>query len=367
MTDSFVWTKNFETGQPKVDEQHQKLVKLINQFGHHVAENDLECDEFEHVFQELSDYADYHFRDEEEMMSRVGLDNRSLAPHIMSHHYYLDEVRSMHSALSPNNPGAAQYLLDFLTQWLVYHILGVDQNVAKQIVAIKSGLTPAEAYKKEEREADKATEPLLAALNGLFHQVSVRNKELVKLNASLDAKVKERTQALSYANHHLEVIASTDVLTGLPNRRYGMQRLSVLWQESQEANTPLVCIMVDADYFKEINDHHGHEAGDTVLRELARTLQHELRTDDIVFRLGGDEFLIICPNTSQEGGLYLAGNLRKKVSELRIRVGEGSWKGSISLGVAARTSELNNHEELLRLADKAVYTAKEDGRNCVRG
>ncbi|MCK5687611.1 GGDEF domain-containing protein, partial [Myxococcota bacterium] len=168
------------------------------------------------------------------------------------------------------------------------------------------------------------------------------------------------------ANLYLEKLASTDAMTSLSNRRYGLQQLSLLWDESAKAETPIVCIMADTDYFKEINDNYGHEAGDLVLCQVATTLQDAIRSDDILCRLGGDEFLIICPNTDQKGGLYVAEILRKKISELQILVGDGSWKGSISLGVAARTPEQKNYEELLRLADKAVYRAKKDGRNCVR-
>jgi hemerythrin len=364
--EAFRWDKHFVTGISGVDQEHHRLVDIINQFGRLLATNELAFDDIEAVLKELSDYAQYHFEEEEELMSRIGIDQRHLDLQIEEHQNFIQEVVSMHAGISPDHPDAAKHLLDFLTQWLAYHILGSDQNMARQMKAIQSGASPAEAYEAEERGRDSATEPLLVALNGLFHQVSARNKELVQLNQSLEAKVAERTKELSEANLHLEELALTDVLTGLPNRRHAMRQLTDLWSKSVESDTPLVCKMIDADHFKEVNDTHGHDAGDLVLRELAKTLQHAVRNDDIVCRLGGDEFFIICPDTDQDGGMHIAELARKAVSELRIPTGDGVWNGSISIGLAARCPDMESHEDLIMAADKGVYAAKRDGKNCVR-
>jgi len=366
MEESFHWDKHFVTGVLEVDEQHHHLVDIINQFGCLLADNKLVFDDIETVFQELSDYAQYHFQEEEALMSQVGIDQRHLDDHIDLHQSFIQEVVSMHAGISPDNPDAAKHLLDFLTQWLAYHILGSDQNMARQMKAIQSGASPAEAYQAEERGRDSATEPLLVALNGLFYQVSARNKELVQLNQTLEAKVAERTRELLEANLHLEELALTDVLTGLPNRRHAMRRLTDLWSESKKSDTPLVCMMIDADHFKEVNDTHGHDAGDLVLCELAKTLQHAIRTDDIVCRLGGDEFFIICPDTDQDGAMHIAELARKAVSALRVPTGDGVWNGSISIGLATRVPGMQDHESLIKSADKGVYAAKRDGKNCVR-
>jgi len=363
---SFHWDKHFVTGLLDVDQQHHHLVDLINKFGNLLAANELAFDDVEVIFKELADYAHYHFQDEEVLMSRIGIDKRHLDSHIEEHQDFLQEVTSMHADISPDNPNAAKYLLDFLTHWLAYHILGADQNMARQIDAIQAGLNSHEAYEKEERERNNATEPLLVALNCLFQQVSLRNKELVQLNRSLEEKVAERTIAILEANRHLEELALTDVLTGLPNRRHAMRSLAALWEESIQAQTPLVCMMIDADHFKEVNDTYGHDAGDVVLCELAKTLQHALRNDDIVCRLGGDEFLVVCPNTDHAGGMHIAELIHKMVSELRIATGNGVWHGSISVGVVARTPEIKSYEELIKVADKGVYAAKNAGKNCVR-
>jgi hemerythrin len=124
-------------------------------------------------------------------------------------------------------------------------------------------------------------------------------------------------------------------------------------------------MMVDADGFKQINDNYGHDAGDEVLRQLSKNLRFSMRTDDIVCRLGGDEFLIICPQTSQEGALNAAEFMRQTVATLRIQAEKGVWKGSVSIGVASRSPDMQGPEDLIKAADEGVYIAKRNGRNCV--
>jgi len=365
--ESFHWDKNFETGIQTVDEQHQHLVKLINQFGNLLAANTLKFGDIEALFKELAEYALYHFKTEEELIAEIGIDQRHIAHHIDEHQGFLNEVTLMHSGISTEHPDAAKHLLSFLTHWLAYHILGSDQDMAKQIQEIKQGSSPEEAFDTMERSRDGATEPLLLALNGLFQQVSARNRELLLLNQSLEEKVEARTKDLSKANFKLEELANTDVLTGLPNRRHALYQLDEIWDTMVKNDMPLSCMMIDADHFKEINDTYGHDAGDTVLHELAKTLKYSVRNDDIVSRLGGDEFLIICPNTDQQGGLNVAETVRKSVSELRVPTsGEGCWVGSVSIGLAARTPEMSSYEDLIKAADNSVYKAKRAGKNCVR-
>lgn len=253
----------------------------------------------------------------------------------------------------------------FLIYWLAYHILGSDQSLARQIAAIRGGQDPEAAFHTEERLKASAVAPLVRALSGLFRQVSERNRALQELNQTLEARVEERTRELALANQQLEEVAVTDVLTGLPNRRYALRRLAQAWQESAGAGQTMACLMVDADGFKEVNDWHGHDAGDRVLRELARCLRHGVRTDDVVCRLGGDEFLVICPHTPQDGALQLGEKLRAAVAELRVAVGDGVWKGSVSVGVAARSGAMQSPDALVNAADQGVYAAKRAGRNRV--
>ena len=165
--------------------------------------------------------------------------------------------------------------------------------MSRQVKQVQAGVDPKTAYEREEKKQDSSTEPLLKALNGLFEQVSDRNKELLELNQCLEDKVKERTKQLSKANKQLEELSLTDPLTQLPNRRCAIRKLKAYWQESTYNQEPLVCIMIDADNFKQVNDSAGHDAGDRLLVELAQTLNDSFRSDDLVCRLGGDEFFVI--------------------------------------------------------------------------
>ncbi|MCP3874664.1 MAG: bacteriohemerythrin [Desulfobacteraceae bacterium] len=364
--DSFQWGEHFLTGVSDVDNQHKHLVDLINELGRSLTEDGILIQDVDDIYNELSEYAVHHFQEEENLMSKIKLDALHLNRHIDVHKGFLDDVISIYSNISQDNLDPASDLLRFLTHWLAYHILGDDQDMAKQIKAIKSGVSPREAYDKLEQERACATAPLLEALNGLFELVTTRNKELKQLNESLEEKIELRTRELSEANRHLEELSLTDVLTGLPNRRHAIRCLSKLWEEALQNDSPLVCMMIDADHFKEVNDTYGHDAGDAVLIELAKTLQHALRSDDTVCRLGGDEFFIICPNTDKEGGMHIAELTRKAVSELRVPTGGEPWHGSISIGVASRSPDMKKIEELMKDADTGVYAAKEAGKNCVK-
>lgn len=364
--ESFTWGTNFETGIREVDDQHCKLVELINSLGAGLAEND-EADRLvDKLLLELVNYAQYHFRDEEGLMFRYGLDSRHCDQHLSAHKRFIDDVTYMVQQSKKGDADDGKSLLEFLIHWLAYHILGCDKNMARQIAAISSGSSPAEAYLAGEKSVSESTKPLLAALNGLFQQVSKRNTELSFLNQNLESIVEERTRELVKANADLEILALTDALTELPNRRHALLQLHHLWNESRQLNGHLACMVIDADGFKTINDTFGHDAGDIVLMRLARELQHSVRSDDIVCRMGGDEFLIICPNTPLEGALHIAELTRDKIAGLRIPAGQGFWPGSISVGVAVNGNGISSIDDLLKAADDAVYIAKNDGRNCVR-
>lgn len=385
MSQTFPWTPRFETGLAEVDHQHRQLVALINALGEQVREDlDVRRDDIAALYRELRDYAVYHFAEEERLMAEEGLDGGYVEQHRAQHRYYLEEVERLYGRLSAEAGAEIQSILKFLTSWLVYHILGTDQAMARQMERIHGGMSPREALLAEEDDEQGATEPLLAALHGLFEQVAQRNRELQALNEGLEQRVAARTEelaglvarleqekaqsqrlgeALAVANRHLEDLANTDVLTGLPNRRHAMAQLERLWREADGA---LAVIMIDADDFKPVNDAYGHDAGDEVLKRVAERLRHAVRSDDLVCRMGGDEFLIICPHTSPAGAEQVAAKAWDLINSLRVAVGDGEWRGSISVGVAHRQGGAKDLAELIKDADEAVYAAKRAGRNCIR-
>ncbi|MCW9049159.1 MAG: bacteriohemerythrin [Deltaproteobacteria bacterium] len=364
--DVFQWNKNFETGIAEVDRQHHHLVDITNKFGGLIAQDNVRPDDIKSLFEELVSYAQYHFDEEEKIMHAAGIDERHIREHEKVHQGFFQDVALLHKEVLSERSINEKDLFEFLINWLIYHMLGTDKNLARQIDAISNGISNSEAYATKEQNADVATASLLKSLNTLFNQVSSRNRQLAELNQSLESKVEQRTQALFDTNRKLEELATTDVLTGLANRRFAMQALERLWDPVGQPPGELSCMLIDADHFKEINDSFGHDAGDTVLCELAKHLRHAVRTDDIVCRLGGDEFFIICPKTDKDGLLYIAKRMHEQIAELNIPVPGGTWRGSISVGIAVRTRAMTKPEELIKAADNGVYAAKKAGKNCVK-
>lgn len=363
---AFRWDPCFLTGLPTVDEQHHYLVDIINQFGEHLMRpQGASQDEVERLIDELKRYTIYHFDDEEALMLRTGMDARFVASHQEEHAQFLQDVIQMHASLAPDKHESALGLLNFLTNWLAYHILGTDQLMVWLIKASEAGTSADDAFANYRNSRDPATATLLQAMKHLVAQVSERNRTLFELNQTLEARVARRTLALSEINQRLESMAMTDVLTGLPNRRQAMLVLEREWQNASAKQTTLACMMIDADGFKQVNDTCGHDAGDEVLRRLARCLCAAVRNDDVVCRLGGDEFLIICINTPLDGALLGAEKVRQQVAALRVPSGNGQWIGSISVGVAASNATQLGVEALLKAADEGVYLAKARGRNVV--
>lgn len=364
--ESLHWDKNFETGLEEVDGQHEKLVALINLLNEKLsAKSGTAYADIEDVFAQLVAYTQYHFGAEEKMMEEVGLDARFVTQHIEAHLDFLNEVLRMHQGISPQDQRGALGMMSYLVHWLAFHILGMDKSMARQMAAIQAGQNVADIFLDEARINEKVIEPLLNALSDVFMKVSEQNRELLELNQSLELKVEARTRSLFQANKRLEEMALTDVLTGLPNRRHAMERLGREWEACTRIGAPLACMMIDADGFKQINDSYGHDAGDEVLRQLARQLRYAVRTDDVVCRLGGDEFLILCPNTPLPGAMHIAELLRKSIDALRVPAGTGEWKGSVSVGVAVRAPDMHSLEDLIKAADESVYAAKRNGRNRV--
>lgn len=363
---TFEWTSDFDTHLPVVDKQHHHLVDLINRLGDAFGDHEVDPTQLQLLFLELADYAKKHFDDEEQLMVDSGIDERHVTRHKSVHSHFLDDINAIYAAGKNHVDQCGADMLDYLTHWLTFHILGQDQDMAHQIEAVRNGMSASEAFDRYERPRDEAIEPLLSALNRMLQQLSERNQELVDLNRTLEARVAERTEELSRANQELKALSLTDALTGLSNRRHAMLQLDTLWTEARERGVPISALMIDADYFKQVNDQYGHDAGDDVLVELSRALKNTIRTDDLVFRLGGDEFLVLCPNTDFEGAMNVAASLLDRIAVLRVATGDGFWKNSISIGVATSNAGMHEFDELIKAADDSLYLAKDAGRGCAR-
>ena len=162
-------------------------------------------------------------------------------------------------------------------------------------------------------------------------------------------------------------LAVTDQLTGLHNRRYMTGQLDALVARAVRGGEPVAALLIDIDHFKQINDNYGHDAGDEVLREFALRVASNVRAIDLPCRYGGEEFVVIMPDTPIDGAHIVAERIRQNVSGTPFRVNnrEELLTVTISIGVAATIGEGDTPEALLKRADQGVYEAKASGRNKV--
>jgi diguanylate cyclase (GGDEF)-like protein len=173
-----------------------------------------------------------------------------------------------------------------------------------------------------------------------------------------------RQKAESEARH--------DFLTGLPNRQAYQERIAQEGERSKRYNRNLAILMVDIDDFKQVNDRHGHDCGDVVLQKVAGHLAQNLRNVDFVARTGGEEFVVILPETDLEGALQVASRLRLAVKENPIEAAPGLLSVTVSVGVSSGViTDPASHQQMVVDADQALYVAKRSGKDrvetlCVR-
>jgi two-component system, cell cycle response regulator len=177
-------------------------------------------------------------------------------------------------------------------------------------------------------------------------------------------RAQEMQEQLLTREHDLEAMAYYDELTGVANRRFVLRQLHALLSRARRHDQALSVVLLDADRFKALNDRHGHGAGDDVLRGLADRLRSRVREEDVVARFGGEEFLVVLPDTSAEGAAIAAEDLRASVAAEPFPVGRFALRLTVSVGWATWRGE--SLERLVARADRGLYAAKEAGRDCVR-
>jgi diguanylate cyclase (GGDEF)-like protein len=182
----------------------------------------------------------------------------------------------------------------------------------------------------------------------------------------LHLKLLRTQRELTRKNQELQRLSRTDVLTGLPNRREIDRILEAELKRSRRYGVPFAVAMGDIDFFKVVNDEHGHPVGDLVLQRVAHALREVVRETDCGGRFGGEEFLAVLGSNDDEGARIFADRWRRRVEELKIDLDSGeSISVTISVGIASWKPEIESVEPIIQQADVALYRAKAAGRNRV--
>jgi diguanylate cyclase (GGDEF)-like protein len=186
----------------------------------------------------------------------------------------------------------------------------------------------------------------------------------------LETLLKEKedlTQKLQAANEQLATLAATDGLTGLLNKRSLEEALARDLARADRTESSIGLVMVDVDFFKKVNDTHGHQVGDEVLKAVSQILCSSLRTGDVAARYGGEEFMTVLPGSDAEGALIVAERIRKRLEQTEIQTSVGPLRVTASFGVASvRGPDCRTcAKDLVARADAALYEAKRAGRNRV--
>jgi len=199
-------------------------------------------------------------------------------------------------------------------------------------------------------------------------ELSARVKSMLRIKALQD-ELMEKNDRLMSMNERLQELSMTDALTGIYNRLFFQKRFSYEFQRANRYRVQLAVIIMDLDHFKRINDTYGHQFGDFVLKRVGALLLATVRQVDIVARYGGEEIVVVCPETNPQQVQVVAERIRAVIETEEFTQDGRSARVTTSIGVAVYPDlkdRIRNMDDFLKLADEALYVAKDDGRNRVR-
>ena len=271
---------------------------------------------------------------------------------------------------------AEDFFRDLIIKYLLNHMPSqqVEELLKKLLNQMDLWVKQTEKNQKAIKDSveDIQTEEIPIKIKNTLEQeiIPAINDILVNTN-SIKEEAFEASSEIELLRNQLEqayTIAKTDELTKLPNRRSFNEEAQNMLARTLKKEFLFSMILIDIDFFKFINDEHGHLVGDSVLRYIANLLKKETKGKDFVGRYGGEEFVVLLPYTNYQNAMLVADSLRKKISAITLKVKNAgtSLKLNISAGVATYNQK-DNIETMLERADKALYSAKNNGRNQVKG
>lgn len=237
-------------------------------------------------------------------------------------------------------------------------------RICSQIRTIEQSRTLPILLLAEEADRPRVVRGLDLGVNDFVMRPIERNE----LSARVRSQVRRQRYAATLRDsvNNTLALAITDELTGLYNRRYFDRHLSLMLEKAREQNRDMAILLIDMDYFKSVNDTYGHDVGDAVLREFAMRLRRNIRGVDLACRFGGEEFVVLMPDTDYSQAQNVAERVRQAVAEQKFASGSSiALPVTVSIGLALNEGEHDTPEVMLKRADIALYRAKREGRNRV--
>ncbi len=357
----FPWNKNFEIGNPQIDEEHKVLVRLLNKLA-----NTLIMDqpvEINDAFAELAQYADHHFEAEEIIWSEYFHDDSWFSSHQLRHSSFLPKVVELREQ-EANKPlqEVIEDIVRFLIRWLAFHIIDDDKRLAIAVDAMSEGSSLEQAKIISDRKMNGSVRVLIDTIMSMYDGLSSRTMSLMRERNDrlrIEAELRE-------ANNKLQELSITDQLTGLYNRRHFESVFSTELKRARRDKKSLNLILVDIDYFKKLNDRYGHSVGDEALQTIGKELKELCRRPgDFAFRLGGEEFAIVSDGNPDSS---FGERIRSHIAGLTIANEDSGVCEHLTVSVGIAFTEPDGCDDisgLLKIADRRLYQAKRMGRNRV--
>lgn len=360
----FPWNKNFETGIQTIDEQHKNLFLLVNKLANSlVHENHIEVAE---VFDELADYAQYHFSEEERIWGEYFQQDEWMKNHTEVHESFLPDIAKIKETASASTwQETIEHILQFLIRWLALHILDDDKKMCLALHELQNGATLTEAKKSTKQLMKGSVGVLIDTVLTMYEELSAHAIDLIR-EKHRRIIAEKKLLAMNQKLHH---IAITDELSGLFNRRHFMTVIPEQIQHAKQNQYPLSFIAVDLDHFKTLNDSLGHLQGDEGITQVGKILSSIFNCpSDFVFRMGGEEFLIVVGDTIEHDASTLAEMIRSHIANITLFHPTENTHHHLTCSIGVFSHIPNLDEDFLFFldkADKALYEAKGKGRNTV--